>query len=78
MQDTPKTPYIRFLVVFAVLPDLGRHHKGSPDFSLSQIKSLTHELGNAEISDLDLSVCSEEDIIGFEIAVQDLLVMDVL
>lgn len=78
MQDTAKTPYIRFLVVLAILPDLGRHHKGSADFGLSQIKGLAHEFGYAEVSDLDLPVSSEEDVIGFEIAVQDLLVVDVL
>lgn len=78
MQHTPKTPHIRFLVILPIFPNLRRHHEGRADFGLGEVEGLIHEFGDAEIANLHLIGRCDENVVSLEIAVQDLLVVDVL
>ena len=78
VKHTPQTPHIRLLVVLAIFPNLRRHHEGRAYFGLGEVEGLAHEFGDAEVADLHLVAGSDEDIVGLEVAVQNLLVVDVL
>lgn len=78
VKDAAQTPHVRLLVVPAIFPNLRRHDEGRAYFGLGEVEGLAHELGDAEVADLHLVAGSDEDVVGLEVAVQDLLLVDVL
>jgi hypothetical protein len=78
VKHATETPYIGLLVVLAIFPDLRSHDEGSANLGLGEVESLAHEFGDAEVSDFHLVAGSDEDVVGLEITVQDLFVVDIL
>ena len=78
VENASETPNIRLLVVRLFLADLRREIVGSADGSIGAVVGVLQYSGDAEVSNLDVSLRSEEDVLGFQIAMQDLFVMDVI
>ena len=78
VENAAETPNIRFLVVRLFLADLRREIVRSADGGIGAVVGVLQYSGDAEVSNLDVSLRSEEDVLGFQIAMQDLFVMDVI
>ena len=66
-------PDVHFAAVFFLLDDFGRHPVRGADHG-GAFGALFGEFGaEAEISDFDVAAGGEEDVIGFDVAVNDVL-----
>ena len=77
IENTTKAPDIRFLIVFFSLEYLGSHDEGSSYFCFCHIESLVHELRDTKISNFKLLISSDEDVVGFDIPVNNLFIVHI-
>jgi hypothetical protein len=78
VEDAPQTPNIRFLVVRLLLTDLGREVVRCANSCLRTVISVLEDPGNPEISNFDGSLLSHENVLSFQVSVEDLLVVNML
>lgn len=78
IENAPKTPNIRFLIVRFLLANFRRKVVRSADGSIGAVVGVLQYSGDAEVSNLDVSLRREENVLRFQIAMQDLFVMDVI
>ncbi len=71
-------PDVVLVVVVQALADLGRHIVGGAERSMSQFFSLVEFLSRAKISEFDQASLSEEDVMYFDIPMENAGVMEVL
>jgi hypothetical protein len=74
-KNTAETPNIRFLIIHFILPNLWCHYARCAYFSTCQITSLSHELRYSKVPNLQLILRTDENILTFQISVQDSLIM---
>ena len=78
IEDAPERPDVRLLVVRLLLADFGREVVGRADGGLRAVVGVLEHAGNSEVTDLNLSVLRHENVLGLEVSVQNLAVVDVL
>jgi len=70
-------PDVDFAAVLLLLDDFGRHPIGRADHG-GALVALLGELGaEAEVGDFDIAAGGEEDVVGFDVAVDDVLGVEV-
>ena len=67
IQDTPKSPYIRFVGVRLILEKLRGHVVGRTDTCVREISRTIQHLGNTEIAQTDLAIF-QENVLGFHVS----------
>lgn len=67
--NTAESPHVTLGVVAALVPDLRRHVVRCADLCASQ--ALLHELGAAEVPNLDVVFRGQENILGLDVSVED-------
>ena len=91
VEKTPKTPDIGLVAVGLAAADLGGEVVRGADRRGGQVQRVRQPLGeysltnifaanlrNPEVADLDEALGGEEDVLGLEVAVEDVLLVDVL
>lgn len=78
IENAAQAPNVALLVVGFLLADLGREVVWRANSCLRAVVGVLEDSGNAEITDLDLVRLGHEDVLGLEIAVKNLPVMNVL
>ena len=78
VQDAAKRPNIRLLVVWLLLADLWRQVVRRTNGCLSAIIGVLEDPSDTEVSNLDLSTLRHEDVLCFQVSMEDLAVMYVL
>lgn len=69
-------PDIAFVGVGLVFEELGAHVVGGSDAGVGKVARGVEDLGDAEVAEADAAIF-EEDVLRFEVAVEDLLLMKV-
>jgi hypothetical protein len=77
VENAAEGPDVRLLIVWLLLTDLRRQIVRSTDSSLCAIVSVLEYSSNTEVTNLDLAVLRHEDVLSFQVSVQDLPVMNV-
>jgi hypothetical protein len=70
-------PDVDFARVGAALEDLGGDVVGRPDLSLGLGDGVVEHAGDSEVSEAEGAVGHEEDVLGFDVAVDDFPVVNV-
>jgi len=77
VEQAAHCPNVALLVVRLLLAEFGRQVKGSADHGLRKLIAGEH-LGDSQIAYFDFLTFVHEDIQGFDISVQNPVLMDVL
>lgn len=78
IEDAAETPDVTLLVIRFFLADLRRKVVGRADGSIGAIVGMLEDSGYAKVADLDISLGGEEDVLSLQVAMEDLLIMDVV
>ena len=78
VHETPKSPDVALLVVRLLLAHLWGEVQWSSHPSLSKLRAWVEGPPESHVPDLDVAVPIQEDVAGFDIPVQDPLLVQVL
>ena len=78
VQNAPQAPNVRLLVVWFFLANFRGKVIRSSDGSRCAVIGVLEHSSNTEVSDFDLVRLSHEDVLSFQVSVEDLAVVDVL
>ena len=78
VEDAAHGPEVWLVVVGLVLPDLGAEVVRGPDAGLGVVGRPVHDPGDPEVPEFDGPVFPEKDVLGFDVSVENLPLMDVL
>ena len=78
IQNAPKRPYIRLLIIGLLLADFGREVVRCTYGRLGTIVSMLEDTGDSEITNFDLSTLCHEDVLCFQITVEDFTIVNML
>ncbi len=75
VEETAESPDVGFFVVFFFDDLFGGHVVGGADFGFGEVFVEVEDFGEAEVTELYVVVGVEEDVGGFEVAVEDFAVL---
>ena len=74
--DTER-PHVNFAAIFLLLDDFGGHPVGRPDHGGALVALFGQFGAEAEVGDFDGAAGGEKDVVGFDVAVDDVLAVQV-